>query len=369
MQRIVAFIKNNVVLTVAFLLAAVSVFIVLPDEKYLTYIDMQTIANLFVMMTVIAGLKSMRFFVFLANKIIVKLKSCKKIVFTLVYVTFVASIFLANDMALLTFLPLTLAVFKISGKSKYCAFTIIMQNVAANLGGMIMPFGNPQSLYLYSYFNISVAEFLSIMWLPFVVSTASIALLCLIAIKDYPLSIENEEQSDIKPFNLVLYSVFFVFALLAVMRVVDYKIVAVAVIIAVLIFDRKALLGVDYPLLLTFICFFVFASNMARVPSVSTFVCSLTDKSVLLSGVISCQVFSNVPTAIFLSKFTSDYKSLLLAVNVGGTGTPIASLASLISLGQYGKAYPNEKKKYLLLFSIINFSFLILLTAVCAFLL
>lgn len=366
MKKAFEFIKAHTVLFIAIVLAVFSAFIVPPDKEYLGYIDLKTIANLFIMMLVIAGLKNMRFFVYLANKIIVKLKSSKKIVFALVFITFIASIFLANDMALLTFLPLTLAVFKIAGRSKYCAFTIIMQNVGANLGGMIMPFGNPQSLYLYSYFNISTSEFINIMWLPFVLSTVLIALLCLLVVKDEPLTIVHEEKGNIKPLNLVFYFVFFVLALLAVLRVADYRIVCFGVLVAMLILDRKALLGVDYPLLLTFVAFFIFASNMARINVVSQFVQTLTSKSVLLTGVLSCQCFSNVPTAIFLSRFTLDYKSLLLAVNIGGAGTPIASLASLISLGHFSKEYPTEKKSYLILFLAINFTFLILLTAVCS---
>jgi len=367
MHKAFVFVKTHVVLAIAVVLAVASAFIVPPDSQYLKYVDLKTITNLFVMMLVIAGLKNMRVFRFLAAKIIVKLKSSKKIVFALVFITFIFSIFLANDMALLTFLPLTLAVFKIAGKSKYCAFTIIMQNVGANLGGMIMPFGNPQSLYLYGHYNISTAEFVKIMWLPFLASTLAIAVLCLVVVKDEPMQIYAQENANIKPLNLVVYSLLFLLAILAVMRIVDYKIVAVLALVCMLLLDRKALLYVDYPLLLTFICFFIFASNMARIQVVSDFVEGLVGKNVLLTGVISCQCFSNVPSAIFLSHFTGDYKSLLLAVNIGGAGTPIASLASLISLGHYSKSYPEHKKNYLVLFLAINFSFLAVLTLICSF--
>jgi len=368
MQRVITFVKEHVVLIIAFALAVISAFIIPPDSEYLSYIDFKTIANLFVMMLVIAGLKNMRFFVYLATQFITKLKSSKKIVFALVFITFISSIFLANDMALLTFLPLTLAIFRLSGKSEYCAFTIIMQNVAANLGGMIMPFGNPQSLYLYSYFSIPTIEFISIMAVPFILSTLLITLLLAVVVKDEPLAIEHDEPSKIKPINLVFYSIFFVLALLAVLRVLDYRVVAVLVLVLMVVLDAKALLYVDYSLLLTFVCFFVFASNMARIDAVCNFVQAFTSKNVLLTGVGCCQCFSNVPTAIFLSRFTSDYRSLLLAVNIGGAGTPIASLASLISLGHFGKSYPQEKGKYLVTFLVINFTFLTVLTAVCAFL-
>lgn len=362
-----AFAAKNFILVIAFVLALVSAFFIPPDEEYLGYFDLQTLANLFVMMLVIAGLKNMKFFTFLATKFIQKLKNQRKIVLALVFITFISSMFLANDMALLTFLPLTLDVFSLSEKPKYCAFTIIMQNIAANLGGMLLPFGNPQSLYLYSFYSISVGEFVKIMVIPFAASALALLLLCLFVVKNDELELKRDAENSIKPFHCGAYFAFFVFAVLAVLRVVDYKIVTICVVVLTLFLDRRAFLKVDYALLLTFCCFFIFASNMARVSAVSSAVNFFISKSTLLTGVISCQFFSNVPTAIFLSKFTTDYKNLLLAVNIGGAGTPVASLASLISLGHYSKAYPERKKAYLLLFSALNFSFLIALTLICLF--
>lgn len=364
-NKIKNFLKSNFMPVIAVLLAAVSAVIVPPDKEYLGYFDLKTLSNLFVMMLVIAGLKNMRFFTFLATKFIEKLKKQRNVVLALVFITFVGSMFLANDMALLTFLPLTLDVFSISEKPRYCAFTVIMQNIAANLGGMILPFGNPQSLYLYSYFSISTAEFVSIMWIPFAFSIASIFLLCFFVVKNDELELKKEVECEIKPVNCAAYFCFFVLAVLAVLRVVDYAAVTLAVAVLMAFFDYKAYKKVDYGLLLTFCMFFVFASNMARVQAVQSAVGALVAKSALLTGVVSCQFFSNVPTAIFLSKFTNDYKSLLLATNIGGTGTIVASLASLISLGHYGRQYPQNRKKYLLLFSVINFAFLICLTLLC----
>lgn len=368
LSRVKSFATKNFILVIAVALAIFSMILIPPDGEYLGYFDLKTLANLFVMMLVIAGLKNMRFFTFLATRFIQTLKSQRKIVIALVLITFVSSMFLANDMALLTFLPLTLDVFSLSEKPKYCAFTIIMQNVAANLGGMLLPFGNPQSLYLFSFYTISAGEFVSIMFIPFCVSVLALIALCLIVVKKDSLELKKQAENQIKPFKCGAYFCFFVFAVLAVLRVVDYRVVTLVVAALMLLLDRKAYLKVDYPLLLTFCCFFVFASNMARVSVVQGAVSGLLQKSTLLTGVISCQFFSNVPTAIFLSKFTSDYKNLLLAVNIGGTGTPVASLASLISLEHYGKAYPNERGRYLVLFSILNFSFLIALTVLCLFL-
>lgn len=366
-STIKTFVASNFMPIVAAILAVASAIIVPPDKEYAGYFDLKTLSNLFVMMLVIAGLKNMKFFTFLATKFIQKLKKQRNVVMALVFITFIGSMFLANDMALLTFLPLTLDVFSLSEKPKYCAFTVVMQNVAANLGGMILPFGNPQSLYLYSFYSISAAEFVSIMWIPFVASIVGIFLLCFAVVKNDELELKKDLKSEIKPVNLAAYFCFFALAILAVLRVVDYKAVTLAVVVLMAFLDYKAFKKVDYGLLLTFCMFFVFASNLSRVSAVKNVVGTLVDKSTLLTGVISCQFFSNVPTAIFLSKFTSDYKSLLLAVNIGGTGTIVASLASLISFGHYGKQYPENRKKYLLLFSVINFSFLICLTALCLF--
>lgn len=365
--RIKEFAVKNLILVIAFALAVFSVVLIPPDEQYLGYFDLKTLANLFVMMLVIAGLKNMSFFTFLATKFIQTLKSQRKIVIALVFITFIGSMFLANDMALLTFLPLTLNVFSLSEKPKYCAFTVIMQNIAANLGGMLLPFGNPQSLYLFSFYSIAAGEFVSIMAIPFFVSALALFALCLIVVKNESLELKKQAENHIKPIKCAFYFCFFVLAVLAVLRVVDYRLVTLVVAVLMLFLDRKAYLKVDYPLLLTFCCFFIFASNMARVSAVQGVVGGLLQKSTLLTGVISCQVFSNVPTAIFLSKFTLDYKNLLLAVNIGGAGTPIASLASLISLGHYGKAYPENRGRYLLSFTVLNFSFLIALTVLCLF--
>jgi Na+/H+ antiporter NhaD/arsenite permease-like protein len=319
------------------------------------------------MMLVIAAFKGIRIFVTTAKILIKKLRTARRLVISLVMITFIGSIFIANDMALLTFLPLTLYVFKECGKKKYVAFTITMQTVAANLGGMIMPFGNPQSLYLYSYFTIPLGEFVATMIVPFLVSTALIIGLCFI-VKPEPVSMENNEIAPIDKKRAVLYSILAALAILAVFRVVNY-IVATGIIAAVLLVaDYKSYKLVDYGLLMTFVAFFIFANNMSRLPSVQSFVGGLLEKNVLLTAVVSCQFISNVPTSIFLSKFSNNYRALLLATNIGGCGTPIASLASLISLKAYNSGNKGYTLKYLGLFSLINFSFLLILTCISLFL-
>jgi Na+/H+ antiporter NhaD/arsenite permease-like protein len=235
-----------------------------------------------------------------------------------------------------------------------------MQNIAANLGGMLTPFGNPQNLYLYSYFKIPNLEFMGIMAPPFVFSVALITVCCVIFVKPDPLFVEDDEKKLPKG-RTAAYLLLFVLAIAIVFRGIPYWIGLIIIPIALLLLDRKALLMVDYPLLLTFVFFFIFSGNMARIDVVREFFSMLLDKSTLLFSVTSCQVISNVPSAILLSQFTDNYKDLLVGVNIGGCGTLISSLASLITFREYTKHNPGKAGKYIGEFSLFNFGFLILL--------
>lgn len=268
---------------------------------------------------------------------------------------------IANDMALLTFLPLGYFVLTSTGKENYMAFTFIMQNIAANLGGMLTPFGNPQNLYLYTKFNIPNWEFISIMAPPFIVSVLLITVCCLF-VKSEPLTVAGEPVF-LPMGRTVLYLLLFALSIAIVFRGIPYWI-GLAVIPTVLFFaDRDALKEVDYALLLTFVFFFIFAGNLARMDAVRGLFSWLMQKSTLLFSVISCQVISNVPSAILLSQFTENYRELLIGVNIGGVGTLIASLASLITFREYTKHNPKKAGYYIKLFSVYNFGFLAVMTA------
>lgn len=282
-------------------------------------------------------------------------------ILALVYITFIGSMLIANDMALLTFLPLGYFVLTTTGKERHMAFTFIMQNIAANLGGMLTPFGNPQNLYLYTKFNIPNGEFITIMAPPFVLSVALITLCCIVFIKPEPLDIPDGEDK-LPPARTALYLCLFALAIAIVFRGIPYWI-GLIVIPAVLLFaDRKALAAVDYPLLFTFVFFFIFSGNMARIGAVREFFSVLMEKSTLLFSVLSCQCISNVPSAILLSQFTDNYPDLLVGVNIGGVGTLIASLASLITFREYCRHNPGKAGYYVRTFSLFNFGFLIILT-------
>ena len=360
-KKIATFVKKNAVLCIAIVAALITCIIVPPDKEYLGYFDLKTLTCLFCVLAVVCAFRNIRFFSILAAKIVRLFKNTRACILALVYVTFLGSMLIANDMALLTFLPLGYFVLSSTGKQKYMAFTFIMQNVAANLGGMLTPFGNPQNLYLYTKFNIPTGEFVATMLPPFCISIALITLCCLF-VKKEPLEIA-EEETNLPKARTVAYSVLFVLSIVIVFRVIPFWIGLIVVPLALLFLDRKALKDVDYGLLFTIAAFFIFAGNMARIPAVQRLFSTLMSKSPLLVSALSCQFISNVPSAILLSQFTSDWRALLVGVNIGGVGTLISSLASLITFREYTKREPGKAGKYILLFSAFNFGFLILLTA------
>ncbi len=362
-RKLMAFMKAHVVMLVAFAAAVVTTVLVPVDAKYLGYFDFKTLSCLFCVLAVVCALKNIQFFYILARKLVQCFRNARLSVLALVYITFIGSMLIANDMALLTFLPLGYFVLSTTGKTKYMAFTFIMQNIAANLGGMLTPFGNPQNLYLYTKFSIPNLEFMGIMLLPFVVSVVLITACCLLFVKPEPLAMPDAPvRLPVK--RTVLYLALFALSIAIVFRGIPYGVGLVVIPAALLFLDRKALKMVDYPLLLTFVFFFVFAGNMARLDGVRSLLSGLLEKNTLLFSVLSCQFISNVPSAILLSQFTENYPDLLVGVNIGGTGTLIASLASLITFSEYTKHNPKKTVSYVLQFSAFNFGFLIILTAI-----
>ena len=365
MSKILDFAKKNAVVLIAASAAVITSFIIPPDGEYIGYFDFKTLSCLFCVLAVVCALKNIRFFYTVAKAIVRCFKNTKMAILALVYITFIGSMLIANDMALITFLPLGYFILHTTGKEKYLAFAFIMQNIAANLGGMLTPFGNPQNLYLYTKFNIPDGEFVSIMLLPFVIAILLITLCCLVFVKAEP--IEIKEKSAALPIGrTVIYLLLFALSVAIVFRGIPYQVGLIVIPALLLIMDRNALLSVDYGLLLTFVFFFVFSGNMARIPAVSAFFSQLLEKDTLVFSALSCQLISNVPSAILLSEFTQNYRELLLGVNIGGVGTLISSLASLITFKEYTKKSPKHTLSYIAKFSLYNFAFLILLIAVCS---
>lgn len=357
------FASKNIVLVIASTLAVASCFIVKPDAEYLGYFDFKTLTCLFCTLAVICALKNIRFFTITARKIVKCAGNTRTLTLALVYITFIGSMFLANDMALLTFLPLGYISLSATGKEKYMAAIFIFQNIAANLGGMLTPFGNPQNLYIYTKFNISTIEFMGVMLLPFVLSIILFTVCCFFIPKE-SLTLEDNVAESFPKGRTVFYLILFALTIATVFRLIPYYICLPIILVAILISDRKALLKVDYPLLLTFTAFFLLAGNVSRIGLVNDFFSFLLEKNTLLTSVLSCQIISNVPSAILLSEFTENWRELLVGVNIGGVGTLISSLASLITFREYTSHVKGKTLRYIGLFSALNFGFLIILTTV-----
>lgn len=359
-MKAITFIKKHTVFVVAVVAAAITCFFVPPDREYLSYFDWSTLACLFLTLAVICALRKIKFFSILARRLVMITGNLRSLFLMLICITFIGSMLIANDMALITFLPLGYFALHAAGKEKYMAYLFILQNISANLGGMLTPFGNPQNLYLYSYFNIPTGEFCKIMLPPFLLAIAMLAVACLF-VKPEKLTLSDDKPQKLNIKRTVLYLSLFAASLLIVFRLIPFW-VGLIVIPAVLLFaDRDALIMVDYPLLGTFFFFFVFAGNLSRIDAVNGFVSDILSKDTLTVSALCCQCISNVPTSILLSRFTGDYAALLIGVNIGGTGTLIASLASLITYSEYRALYPAKSKRYLLLFTLLNAVFLVVM--------
>ena len=350
-------ILNNVVTIIAFVLALVTTFFVPIDKEYLHYIDYKTISCLFLISCIISAFKDINFFYAVARHIIIRFNTLRKSYVALITITFVGSMIIANDMALLTFLPLGYLVLKETNNEDKEAFVFIMQNVAANLGGMLTPFGNPQNLYIYTKYNIDNIEFMKIMCVPFVVAIILLYLSALfIGSEKLVLSHQDIKTSPIKE---KVYILLFILAMFVVFRHVPLIVGLIVIPIIVLLLDRNAFKLVDYSLLLTFVFFFIFSSNLARIEAINSFFSKLLSRNVYFTTLFCCQFMSNVPTSILLSKFTNAFIPLLYGVNIGGLGTLIASLASLITFRNYVALNPKKVWSYLALFTFINLVFIV----------
>ena len=363
MNKVFSYVKKEPVLFIAIILAIITCFFVPIDEEYLSYFDYNTLVCLFSMLLVVVALKSTGVFEFISRKLIGLFRTRRGVISALVFGTFFFDMIVANDMSLITFLPLTYIVLHSTKNDKYLAITFVLQTIAANMGGMITPYGNPQNLYLYSYYHIETLEFFSILIIQSLL-VAVMLFICCRFIKNEPLKIKNTRIKKIPKIKLIIYTILFVLTILSIFRVVPYIITLIVAISTIFIIDKENFKKVDYALILTFCAFFIFSGNMARIDVIKNFISEIVTKNTLLAGILSCQLISNVPTAIFLSKFTENYQALLVAVNVGSLGILISSLASLIALKEFLRHQPKKFWKYLGWFTLINTIFLIVLVTV-----
>ncbi|MBQ8301756.1 MAG: anion permease [Clostridia bacterium] len=359
MSKVIDFVKKEAVLCVSAVLAVVSMFFVPPSAGYAEYIDFHTLSLLMCLMTVMVGLRKIGVFSVLTGKLISMAPTLRRMVFVLVMLCFFFSMAVTNDVALITFVPFAIEALTKTGHKDKLIYVIVLQTIAANLGSMLTPIGNPQNLYLYSLSGMGAVSFIQLM-MPYTVVSLVLTLVCIMFVKSEKVSVPEGGSDKVKVRDTVFYLVMFALSLLAVANVLPYWIVLIAVVVMAFVFDKKVLIDVDYSLLLTFVFFFVFIGNMGNIEWFSTFVSNAVSGSEVLVSVLASQVISNVPAALLLSGFTERFDLLVVGTNLGGLGTIIASMASLISYKYFAQTNGN-KMKYLGVFTVMNVAFLIIL--------
>jgi Na+/H+ antiporter NhaD/arsenite permease-like protein len=355
------FFKNNLMLVISAIAAIISMIFIPPDWKYIGYFDLRTLVCLFSMLLIVRALSEAGFFHALSHRIIELSWSLRAAVFSVTAITLISSMFITNDMALIAFLPLGFYVLKSSKKLSLLPLLFIVQTMAANLGGMLTPFGNPQNLFLFSKYHIALPEFLHIMILPFSVSVALTAASCFFA-PPKKIKVPREAAAFNKKLSAI-YLVLFIIVVLTIFRIIPYPFALISLAV-IFLTDKKAVKQADIPLIGTFCAFFIFSGNLSRIPEVTATLGVWAEQNTLLTGAALSQIISNVPAAILLSNFTENYRDLLIGVNIGGVGTPIASLASLITIREYIK-YGGKRKPFVWLYVIFNAVFLAVLLGVC----
>lgn len=363
LQKIKEFIRKETVLCIAALCAAATMLLVPPSAEYLHYIDFRVLCLLFCLMGVVAGFKGVGAFEYLTFQLLNRIRSGRVLGITLVMLPFFCSMLVTNDVALLIFIPFTLELLTRLELKKNIVPVIVLQTVAANLGSMATPVGNPQNLFLYSAFQLDAGAFFSV--------TIPLTLVSLVALAaaSFPvlprtLSQQELEHAEIRSTgHLLLFTALFLLCLLTVFRIIPYIITTAVIVAALAVLNRKLLKEVDYMLLATFVCFFVVSENLGRVDAVRSFLQTLLMQNTLLTSVGASQVISNVPAAVLLSGFTDQWRDLLAGVNIGGLGTPIASLASLITLKLYMRWPGANIGKFIGVFTLANILGLVILLA------
>lgn len=363
-KQILAFAKKESILCISLVIALVSMALVPVDAQYIGYIDFHTLIILFSLMVIMAGLRELDVFTLIGRWMLNKTRSVRSIALVLVLLCFVFSMVITNDVALITFVPFTIEVLAMAGLEQYLIRVLVLQTIASNLGSMLTPIGNPQNLYLFSISQMTVGEFIALM-LPYtLVSLLGLVLACLLLIrKAAPLTDVQNESGIAKPNRkkTAVFLLLFLFALTSVARVVPAYVVLAVVLVVALAMDGRILQKPDYALLLTFVFLFIFVGNFKRIPEIHAWLHStIRGKEVPLS-ILTSQVISNVPAAILLSGFTDHIPALIVGTNLGGLGTIIASMASLISFKFYGATRGKNNAAYLGVFTLWNLLFLGLL--------
>lgn len=372
--------QKETVCCIAFLLAVISIFFVSPSKNYISYIDFRVLALLFCLMAVVRGFSSIGVFTRLGTMLLTHVHSLRMLSALFIFLCFFFSMLITNDVALITFVPFTILVLSMAEQKKFLIPVIVLETIAANLGSMLTPLGNPQNLYLYTISGLSIGAFVRIM-LPYSFVSAILLLIFILFLPKDTVSTATaantaNSTNTVTASNtsnviceavkarknprilFTAYLILFLLCLLTVLHILPYQIMFLLVLTGFLLLDYRVLKDVDYFLLLTFLCFFIFIGNMKQISLVHELISKLLVHHEVLMGIGASQIISNVPAAILLSGFTDDYSALLIGVNLGGLGTLIASLASLISFKFYTNSNGNDTRRFLGIFTLYNVIFL-----------
>lgn len=353
-MKIINLLKKDIVLSISAVLAIISALFVTPDAQYLSYINIPVLVLLFCLMVVVAGFKKAGAFDVLKTLLSSKIASEKTMIFSLCMLCFFSSALITNDVALITFVPFSIATLK-NQNNRAIIFCVVLETIAANLGSLITPIGNPQNLFLYTHYGVSISDFFKIT-IPLGAVCFIMILVCLLFRKKQPLkSDEQQTEATVNKKSLLFFSALLILCILSVLKIVSCYITLAIILVFVYFTDKALLKEADYVLLITFIFFFVFAGNVSRIPVVYNFISNILKGNEVLVSALFSQVISNVPAATMLSSFTDNARSLILGTNIGGLGTIIASMASLISYRFIAQEKNISKGKYLLSFTIYNF--------------
>lgn len=369
-KQIIGWIKKESVLTISIVLAVASMFWVPPDKQYVSYIDYKTIGLLFCLMSVMAGYQKAGIFQWMGETLLTKVRMSRSVAAVLIFLCFFTSMFITNDVSLLTFVPFSIIVLEMAEMEELLVPVVVLQTIAANLGSMMLPFGNPQNLYLYGRSGYSMVQFVAVI-LPYGIVAFVLLAISLFGIKkvSVTLHMQRHNTSELKrnKGKIIAYTVLFSFCILTVAHILPWTATLIIVAVAVFLLDKELFHRVDYSLLLTFVFFFLFIGNLGRIPFFCEFLEGILKGNEVLTAVIASQVISNVPAALLLSGFSSQWDALIIGTNLGGLGTLIASMASLISYKQVAQKRAEYKSKYFRLFTITNVVYLVILMIVWMF--
>ena len=352
-EKILEFIKNEKILVIAAILAIITMFFVPINKGYIAYMNPRVLCLLFSLMTVICGFQKIGAFKWLASTMLSKSHSGMILGFVLIMLPFFSSMLITNDVALITFVPFTLVVLKQLNCMKRAIPILVFQTIAANLGSMTTPIGSPHNLFLYTYYNLTAVEFVETLGLLTLISFIVLAIVSLFLLPKKIASIKIKETISSKN-KLIIYSGLFVLCILTVLNIIHYLLLAIIVILAFILVDKNVLKKPDYGLLLTFICFFIVSGNLGHMEIIKDTAEQFLSYSTILTSIVTSQFISNVPSSVLLAEFTTNWHGLLLGANIGGLGTPIASLASLITLKIYAGSHNAKVGKFLIFFVLAN---------------